>query len=171
VHLIRSTMNYMGWKDREVLAAELEPIYQVSDATAAKAALRAFELGALDKNCPPMAQAGRRQWTQVIPFFAYPPEMHRIIYTTNAIEILHMRLRKIVTNHAHFSSDEAASKLLYFALRNIIRDWGMSNRPWKEAANQLAVIFCDRFTQACNEAAINPMTVHTEFLIRPCSTT
>jgi putative transposase len=148
VHLIRNSMNYVGWKDRKVLAAELKPIYQASDATAAEAALQAFELGPFGKKCPPIAQAWRRQWTQVIPFFAYPPQVRRIIYTTNAIESLHMRLRKIVKNRGHFPSDEAATKLLYLALRNIIKDWSMPNRTWKEAANQFAIIFGDRFTQA-----------------------
>jgi putative transposase len=148
VHLIRNSMNYVGWKDRKALAAELKPIYQAADATAAEAALQAFEQGAWGKKCPPIAQAWRRQWTQVIPFFAYPPEVRRIVYTTNAIESLHMRLRKIVKNRGHFPSDEAATKLLYLALRNIIKDWSMPNRTWKEAANQFAIIFGDRFTQA-----------------------
>jgi transposase-like protein len=148
VHLIRNSMNYVGWKDRKALAAELKPIYQATDATAAEAALRAFEQGPWGQKCPPIAQAWRRQWTQVIPFFAYPPEVRRIIYTTNAIESLHMRLRKIVKNRGHFPSDEAATKLLYLALRNIIKDWSMPNRTWKEAANQFAIIFGDRFTQA-----------------------
>ena len=148
VHLIRNSMNYVGWKDRKALAADLKPIYQAANAAAAEAALLAFEHSPWGKKCPPIAQAWRRQWTQVIPFFAYPPEVRRIIYTTNAIESLHMQLRKIVKNRGHFPSDEAATKLLYLALRNITKDWSMPNRTWKEAANQFAIVFGERFTQA-----------------------
>lgn len=96
VHLIRTSLNYVGWKDRKALAAELKAIYQAPNADAAEAALTEFEQGAWGKKCPLIAQAWRRQWTQVIPFFAYPTELRKIIYTTNAIESLHMRLRKIV---------------------------------------------------------------------------
>jgi len=84
----------------------------------------------------------------VIPFFAYSPEMRTIIYTTNAIESLHMRLRKIVKNRGHFPSDDAASKLLFLALRNIEKDWKMPQRTWKQAANQFAIMFGERFTNA-----------------------
>jgi len=86
----------------------------------------------------------------VIPFFAYPPEVRSIIYTTNAIESLHMRLRKIVKNRGHFPNDEAATKLLYLALRNIEKDWKMPQLTWKMAANQFAILFGERFTSAIN---------------------
>jgi len=88
----------------------------------------------------------KRQWEQVIPFFAYPPEVRKIIYTTNAIESMHMQLRKIVKNRGHFPSDEAASKLLYLALRNIEKDWKMPPITWKQAVNQFAILFGERFT-------------------------
>ncbi|MGH8454913.1 MAG: IS256 family transposase [Nevskiales bacterium] len=148
VHLIRNSLNHVGWKERKALAAELKAIYQAPTAPAAEAALSAFEQGAFGRKCPPIAQAWRRQWAQVIPFFAYPPEVRRIIYTTNAIESLHMRLRKIVKNRGHFPSDEAATKLLFLALRNITKDWNMPQRTWKEAANQFAILFGERFTAA-----------------------
>lgn len=90
----------------------------------------------------------RRQWEQVIPFFAYPSGVRKIIYTTNAIESLHMQLRKIVQNRGHFPSDEAASKLLYLALRNIEKDWKMPPTTWKHAANQFAILFGERFMNA-----------------------
>ena len=150
VHLIRTSLNYVSWKDRKALAAELKAIYQAASADAAEAALTEFEQGAWGKKFPPIAQAWRRQWTQVIPFFAYPTEVRKIIYTTNAIESLHMQLRKIVKNRGHFPSDEAATKLLYLALRNIVKDWKMPPRTWKEAANQFAIMFGDRFTAALN---------------------
>ena len=150
VHLIRTSLNYVGWKDRKVLAAELKAIYQAVNADAAEAALTAFEQGAWGRKCPPIALAWRRQWPQVIPFFAYPAEVRKIIYTTNAIESLHMRLRKIVKNRGHFPSDESATKLLFLALRNIVKDWKMPPRTWKEASNQFAIIFGERFTAALN---------------------
>jgi transposase-like protein len=146
VHLIRNSLNFVGWKDRKALVAELKSIYQAHHAQAAEAALSAFEQGPWGKKFPPIAQAWRRQWTQVIPFFAYPPGVRRIIYTTNAIESLHMRLRKIVKNRGHFPSDEAATKLLFLALRNLSKDWSMPQRTWKQAANQFAIVFGDRFT-------------------------
>ncbi len=90
----------------------------------------------------------QRQWEQVIPFFAYPPEVRKIIYTTNAIESMHMQLRKIVKNRGHFPSDEAASKLLYLALRNIEKDWKMPPITWRQAVNQFAILFGERFTAA-----------------------
>lgn len=156
VHLIRNSLNYVAWKDRKALAAELKTIYQATDAATAEAALDAFERGPLGQKCPPIAQAWRRQWTQVIPFFAYPPDVRRIIYTTNAIESLHMQLRKIVKNRGHFPSDEAATKLLFLALRNITKDWVMAlghpvpPRTWKAAANQFAILFGERFTASLN---------------------
>jgi putative transposase len=148
VHLIRNSLNFVGWKERKALAAALKSIYQADNADAAEAALSAFEQGPWGKRWPPIAQAWRRQWTQVIPFFAYPQPVRRIIYTTNAIESLHMCLRKIVKNRGHFPSDEAATKLLYLALRNLSKKWTMPQRPWKEAANQFAIIFGERFTSS-----------------------
>lgn len=150
VHLIRTSLNHVGWKDRKALAVELKTIYQAANADAAQAALTEFEQGTWGRKCPPIALAWRRQWTQVIPFFAYPAEVRNIVYTTNAIESLHMRLRKIVKNRGHFPSGEAATKLLFLALRNIVKDWKMPPRTWKEAANQFAIIFGERFTASLN---------------------
>ena len=150
VHLIRNSLNYVAWKDRKPLAAQLKPVYEAVSAEAAEAALTAFEQGPYGIKCPPIAQAWRRQWTQVVPFFAFPPAVRKLIYTTNAIESLHMRLRKIVKNRGHFPSDEAATKLLFLALRNITQNWVMPPRTWKEAANQFAIIFGDRFTLSVN---------------------
>ena len=147
VHLIRNSLNHVGWKDRKALAGALKTIYQARNAQAAEAALDDFEQGPWGQHWPPIAQAWRRQWAQVIPFFTYPPEVRRVIYTTNAIESLHMRLRKIVKNRGHFPSDEAATKLLFLALRNITKDWNMPQRTWREAANQFAIVFGERFTQ------------------------
>jgi putative transposase len=150
VHLIRNSTTLASWKDRKELAASLKPVYQAANADLAASALDDFETGPWGQKFPTVAAMWRRQWQQVIPFFAYPPEVRTIIYTTNAIESLHMRLRKIVKNRGHFPSDEAATKLLYLALRNIEKDWKMPQRTWKLAANQFAIMFGERFTNAIN---------------------
>jgi transposase-like protein len=148
VHLIRNSLNLASWKDRKNLAAALKPLYQAATADAAAAALDVFEQGDWGQKFPTVGAMWRRQWEQVIPFFAYPPEVRKIIYTTNAIESMHMQLRKIVKNRGHFPSDEAASKLLYLALRNIEKDWKMPPITWKQAVNQFAILFGERFTNA-----------------------
>ena len=150
VHLIRKSLNLASWKDRKGLAASLKPVYQAATAEAAAGALEAFASGEWGQKFPTVAAMWRRQWEQVIPFFAYPPAVRKIIYTTNAIESLHMQLRKIVKNRGHFPSDEAASKLLFLALRNIEKDWKMPPITWKQAANQFAILFGERFTDALN---------------------
>lgn len=150
VHLIRNSTTLAAWKDRKELAAALKPIYQAANADLAAAALDAFAAGPWGIKFPTVAAMWQRQWEQVIPFFAYPPEVRKIIYTTNAIESLHMRLRKIVKNRGHFPSDEAATKLLFLALRNIEKDWKMPPQAWKQAANQFAIMFGERFTNAIN---------------------
>jgi len=150
VHLIRNSTTLAAWKDRKELAAALKPIYQAANADLAAAALDAFAAGPWGSKFPTVAAMWQRQWQQVIPFFAYPPEVRKIIYTTNSIESLHMRLRKIVKNRGHFPSDEAATKLLFLALRNIEKDWKMPPQTWKQAANQFAIMFGERFTNAIN---------------------
>lgn len=148
VHLIRNSLNLASWKDRKALAAALKPVYQAATAESAAAALTAFADGEWGQKFPTVAAMWQRQWEHVIPFFAYPPAVRKIIYTTNAIESMHMQLRKIVKNRGHFPSDEAASKLLYLALRNIQKDWKMPPTAWKQAANQFAILFGERFTNA-----------------------
>jgi len=150
VHLIRNSLNLASWKDRKGLTAALKPIYQSPNAEAAASALKAFAQGQWGQKFPTVAAMWQRQWEQVIPFFAYPPEVRKIVYTTNAIESLHMQLRKIVKNRGHFPSDDAATKLLFLALRNIEKDWKMPPVTWKQAANQFAILFGERFTNALN---------------------
>jgi putative transposase len=146
VHLIRNSLEYASWKDRKAVAAALKPIYAAASAEAAQAALEAFETGPWGRKYPTIAQSWRRAWEHVIPFFAFPPEVRRVIYTTNAIESLHMQLRKIIKTRGHFPSDEAAIKLMWLALRNIFADRVRSAKEWKAAMNQFAVMFGDRFT-------------------------
>jgi transposase-like protein len=148
VHLIRNSLDYASWKDRKALASALKPIYAAPSAEAAETALTTFEAGPWGQRFPTVAAAWRRAWDRVIPFFAFPPEVRRIIYTTNAIESVHARLRKIIKTRGHFPSDEAASKLIWLALRNITSEWSRATREWKAAMNQFAILYEDRFTQA-----------------------
>jgi putative transposase len=148
VHLIRNSLNLASWKDRKTLATALKPIYLAVTADAAAAALQSFAGSGWDKKFPTVTAMWQRQWERFIPFFAYPPEVRKIIYTTNAIESMHMQLRKIVKNRGHFPSDDAATKLLYLALRNIEKDWKMPPITWKQAVNQFALLFGERFTNA-----------------------
>jgi transposase-like protein len=148
VHLIRNSLDYASWKDRKRLAAALRPIYTAVSADAAAVALDAFAAGPWGGKYPTIVQSWRRAWSQVIPFFAFPPAVRRVIYTTNAIESLHMQLRKIIKTRGHFPTDEAALKLLYLALRNILATRLRSAREWREAMNQFAIFYGDRFTTA-----------------------
>ena len=148
VHLIRNSLDYASWKDRKPLAAALRPIYAAASAEAAAAALDAFADGEWGQKFPTVAAAWRRAWAQVIPFFAFPPEIRRVIYTTNAIESVNARLRKIIKTRGHFPSDDAACKLIWLALRNITAGWGTAAHHWKEAMNQFAILYDDRFNAA-----------------------
>ena len=147
VHLIRNSLDYASWKDRKKLAAALRPIYAAASAEAAEAALGAFEDGEWGRKFPTVVAAWRRAWTQVIPFFTFPPEIRRVIYTTNAIESVNARLRKIIKTRGHFPIDDAASKLIWLALRNITAGWGTAAHHWKEAMNQFAILYAERFTR------------------------
>lgn len=145
VHLIRSSLDYASWKDRRTLAKAIRPIYTAATAEAAEAELNAFEQGPWGQRFPTVPAAWRRAWVHVIPFFAFPPEIRRVIYTTNAIESINSQLRKIIKSRGHFPSDDAASKLIWLALRNITADWGRAAKEWKEAMNQFAILYEDRF--------------------------
>ena len=145
VHLIRNSLDYASWKDRRVLAQALKPIYTAASAEAAEAELDAFERGPWGQRFPTVVAAWRRAWDRVIPFFAFPPAVRRVIYTTNAIESINAQLRKIIKTRGHFPSDDAATKLIWLALRNITADWGRPAHHWKEAMNQFAILYEDRF--------------------------
>jgi transposase-like protein len=145
VHLTRFSLSLCGWKDRAKVAAELRAIYRAETAEAAAVRLAEFEAGPWGRKFPMIGQSWRRNWEQVIPFFAYPPEIRKMIYTTNAIESLHMQLRKVLKNRGHFPSDEAATKLIYLALRNITKSWKNPPITWKAAAGQFAIQFGARF--------------------------
>ena len=148
VHLMRNSLDYATWKDRKALAQALRPIYTAPSAEAAEAELDAFERGPWGRKFPTVVASWRRAWDKVIPFFAFPPAVRKVVYTTNAIESINARLRKIIKTRGHFQSDDAASKLIWLALRNITAGWGRAARDWKEAMNQFAILYADRFTQA-----------------------
>ena len=145
VHLIRNSLDFASWKDRKHLAAALKPIYTAVSAEAAESELDALERSAWGAKFPTVVGTWRRAWDRVIPFFAFPPEVRRVIYTTNAIESVHARLRKIIKTRGHFPSDEAATKLIWLALRNITADWGRAAKEWRSAMNQFAIAYGERF--------------------------
>ena len=153
VHLIRNSLDFASWKDRKALAAAIKPIYTAVSAEAAQAELDAFEAGPWGQKFPTVVSAWRRAWDKVIPFFAFPPEVRRVIYTTNAIESVNARLRKIIKTRGHFPSDDAATKLIWLALRNITEDWGRAGHNWKAAMNQFAILYEDRFTRPVQNGA------------------
>src|SRR5271169_372513 len=145
VHLIRNSLDFCSWKDRKPVAKELKTIYRAEDAQAAHAALQAFEDGPWGLRFAAITALWRRHWAHVIPFFAYPQEVRKMIYTTNAIESLNAKLRRSVRSRGHFPSDEAAMKLIWLQLREITQRWKMPPREWAAAKAQFAVVFGDRF--------------------------
>lgn len=148
VHLARHSLDYVTWKDRKFVAQELKAIYRAATADLAAERLQDFEDGTWGRKYPAIAAVWRRHWERVTPFFAYPPEVRRVLYTTNAIESLNRQLRKIIKTRGHFPSDEAATKLLYLALRNIMADWGRAQKEWKGALAQFAILFPERLAIA-----------------------
>lgn len=145
VHLIRNSLALAGWKDRKALAAALRTIYTAASAEAASAALDAFAAGAWGRRFPTIVKMWRAAWEQVIPFFAFPPEVRRVIYTTNALESVNARVRKIIKTRGHFPTDEAATKLIWLALRNLTAGWSHPAPHWRAALNQFAILYEDRF--------------------------
>lgn len=145
VHLVRNSLNYVSWKMRKPIASDLKQIYQSATAAEAEHRLTEFE-AQWQEAYPSIAQIWRRNWSRIIPFFDYPPEIRRIIYTTNAIESVNMSLRKITKNRGSFPSDEALTKLFYLALMNISKKWTMPLHDWKAALNRFSIQFDDRMT-------------------------
>lgn len=140
VHLLRQSLNYVGWKQRKEVAADLKLIYGATTREQAEIRLEEFARK-WDVEYPTISPIWRRNWERVVPFLAYPEEIRRCIYTTNAIESVNMGLRKIIKNRGSFPTDEAAMKLLYLALQNIIQKWTMPIRNWKAALNRFAIVF------------------------------
>ena len=147
VHLLRNSLEYANWKERKPLATALRAIYTAPGADAAMSALDEFERGPWGRRFPTVVASWRRAWAHVIPFFAFPPEIRRVIYTTNALESLNARVRKIIKTRGHFPNDDAATKLIWLALRNISAAWSRTSPAWRPAMNQFAILYGDRFIQ------------------------
>lgn len=145
VHLIRYSMQFASWKERRAIAAALKPIYRADHAAAAALELDAFDQGPWGRKYPAIAQSWRRNWEAVIPFFAFPADVRKIIYTTNAIESLNATVRKAIRNKGHFPSDQAATKLIWLALRGVADKWERAPIAWHATKVQLAIQFGDRF--------------------------
>ena len=143
VHLVRNSLNYVSWKQRKEVAADLKLIYKAGTEAEAETALDEFA-EKWDAKYPTISRSWRSNWTRVIPFFAHPAEVRRVIYTTNAIESLNMSLRKVTKARGSFPNDDAVLKLLYLALRNIAKKWTMPIHDWKAALNRFAIIYEDR---------------------------
>ena len=145
VHLIRHSLAYASYKERRALGAALKTIYRAGTAEAAVEALEAFEASAFGVKYPAIGRSWRRQWEQVIPFFAFSEPIRRAIYTTNAIESLNSTVRRAVRAHGHFPNDRAAMKLIYLALRGVERKWLRPPVMWHQARSEFAIRFGDRF--------------------------
>jgi len=147
VHLVRASLNYVGWKERKQVAADLKTVYRAATAEQAEQQLAAFA-ARWDSRYAPIAALWRRQWQQVIPFFAFPTEIRKVIYTTNAVESLNLSLRKVIKTRGSFPNQEAAMKLLYLALEHLAKKWTMPVRDWKAALQRFAILLGDRVPKA-----------------------
>jgi putative transposase len=143
VHMIRASLSYVNWKQRKPVAADLRQIYQAATAQDASEQLDAFAQK-WDGQCPMVSQIWRRHWDRITPFLAYPAEIRKVIYTTNAVESLNMSLRKIIKMRGSFPNEEAALKLLYLALRNASKKWTMPIQNWTAALNRFSILWPDR---------------------------
>ena len=148
VHLLRHSLDFVSYKDRKAVAAALKEIYRAVDAAAGEAALDGLRGGPWGRQYPAIGQSWRRAWGEVVPFYAFPDDVRRILYTTNAIEALNSKLRRAVRARGHFPTDEAAMKLLFLVLNRSEKEWKMPPREWAMAKAQFAVLFGERFTRA-----------------------
>jgi putative transposase len=148
VHLLRQSLDFANWQQRKRMAIALREIYTAPSADAAEQALERFAQGEWGQRFPTVVAAWRRAWTRIIPFFAFPPEIRRVIYTTNALESVNAQLRKIIKTRGQFPNDEAATKLIWLVLRNITKKWERAAPTWRQAMNQFAILYEDRFTKA-----------------------
>ena len=151
VHLVRASLNYVNWKDRKQVAAALKPIYRAANVAQAGQELESF-IEVWGAKYQAIGKLWREQWERIIPFFAFAPEIRKVIYTTNAVESLHMSLRKVIKNRGSFPSEESALKLLYLALRNVSSKWE-TIQHWRQALNQFEILWGDRLRKALNAAA------------------
>src|SRR5215831_3502773 len=148
VHLVRASLNYVNWKERKLVAADLKAIYRAATERQAEQELREFISKWGDKY-QAIGKLWTDNWQHVIPLFEFPAEVRRVMYTTNAVESLHMSLRKIIKTRGSFPSEEAALKLLYLALRNVSAKWE-AVQHWKQAMNHFQMLWGERIAAALN---------------------
>jgi putative transposase len=146
VHMIRASLNYVTWKDRKEVVSDLKPIYKAATDDEAERQLSEFE-EKWKKKYPAISRLWREHWERVIPFFAFPEEVRKIVYTTNAVESLHMSLRKIIKTRGSFPTEEAAFKLLYLALVRVVAKWE-TVQHWKQMLNYLDTMCGDRIADS-----------------------
>ena len=146
VHMVRHSLNYVPHAEKKAVAMDLKKIYQSDTVALAEQALDDFELSWGDKYGA-IVKSWRHNWEKIIPFLAFPKEIRRVIYTTNIIESLNRTLRKAVKNRGHFSTEEGLMKVLYLAIKGVSKKWTMPIRDWKQALNQFAILFADRFPE------------------------
>jgi putative transposase len=142
VHLVRQSLSYVSWKQRRAMASDLRPVYGAPNAEEAGRQLEEFA-SKWDGTHPTISQVWRRNWERITPFFAFPKEIRKVIYTTNAVESLHMSLRKIIKTRGSFPNEEAAIRLLYLALRNHSQKWSFV-QSWREALNRFQILWPER---------------------------
>ena len=145
VHMVRNALKYVPYKEKKAVAQDLKKIYQADTVELAEAALDDFELTWGD-TYPAIVRSWRNNWSKVIPFFDFPKDIRRVIYTTNIIESLNRTLRKSVKTRGHFPTEDALMKVLYLAIKGVSKKWTQPIRNWREAMNQFAIVFGDRFT-------------------------
>jgi putative transposase len=147
VHQVRGSLNYVSWKQRKAVAADLRPIYTAPTVEAAEQRLDDFA-AKWDATYPTISQTWRRNWDHLKPFFAYPADIRKVIYTTNAVESLNMSLRKVIKTRGSFPTEEAATKLLYLGLTHIVKKWTKPVQDWKAALQRFAILHGDRVPKA-----------------------
>jgi putative transposase len=148
VHLVRASLNYVSWKERKQVAADLKAIYRAASERQASQELSEF-IAKWGNRYQAIGKLWKENWDRVTPFFDFPPEVRRVMYTTNAVESLHMSLRKIIKTRGSFPSEEAALKLLYLALRNVSAKWD-AVQHWKQAMNHFQMLWGERIAAALN---------------------
>lgn len=146
VHQMRNSLSYVPYAERKAVAADLKKIYQSNTLELASEALDEFEMSWGDKY-PAIVKSWRTNWGKITPFLQFPKAIRRVIYTTNMVESLNSTLRKSVRNRGHFSTEDSIMKVLYLAIRGVSKKWSMPIRDWKQALNQFAIMFSDRFPE------------------------
>jgi putative transposase len=140
VHMVRHSLNYVPWKDRKLVAADLREIYSAANDRAAELALTAFK-EKWDDKYPSISTSWAKNWQAIIPFLSFPKDIRKAIYTTNTIESINRQIRHILKTKGAFPNDEAVLKLVYLALHNAQKKWTIPIRDWKLALNQFAILF------------------------------